>query len=107
MRNFVVLLILSSWLWAASTAVAHEPMQHTCSAPERPVDDQNDREWRAFLASVDAFRSCVNDKMEWHQAAARKHEQNAATVVGEWNDFVRTSLNVPEDFPWPESEEAE
>ena len=82
-------------------------MQHTCSAPERPLDDQDDVAWQAFLASVDAFRSCVNDKMAWHQDAARNHQQNAAAVVSEWNEFVRTSLNVPEDFPYPETEEAE
>ena len=53
------------------------------------------------MDQVDAYRDCMtrfiaenNDAADRHRAAA-----NAATV--EWNAFVHSSLNVPEDFPWP------
>jgi len=92
----VTLLGMMSAVWG------HEPMSHACVAPERPVDDQNDELWQQFMADIDTFRDCVNDKMEWHQAAADLHLQNAREVVALWNEFVKTSLNAPEDFPWPE-----
>ena len=83
----------------AETAI--QSVVHNCSAPIRPQDEQNDIRWRAFLNEVETFRRCVNDKMEWHQAAAAAHQQNASEVVQVWNNFVRLSLNAPEDFPWP------
>ncbi len=98
MRKIFALILLACSGWA----FAHEPMQHACTAPERPEDDQNDVLWHQFMADIDAFRDCVNANMEWHQAAADKHHQNAQEVVALWNEFVQTSLNAPEDFPWPE-----
>ena len=98
MRKILALMLLTWSGWA----FAHEPMQHVCIAPERPEDDQNDVLWQQFMANIDAFRDCVNAKMEWHQAAADTHHQNAEEVVALWNEFVQTSLNAPEDFPWPE-----
>ncbi len=83
------------------TAHGHEPMVHACTPPERPANDNNDQLWQAFMVDIEAFRNCVNDKMDWHQAAADAHNDNARQVVTLWNDFVQTSLNAPEDFPWP------
>ena len=88
-------------LLASTSLAAHEPMRHACDAPERPVNDSNDELWQQFVSDIDAFRDCVNDKMQWHQSAANIHEENARQVVNVWNDFVQTSLNAPEDFPWP------
>ena len=98
MRKLVVLMLLA----VSSVGYAHGPMQHVCIAPERPEDDQNDVQWQQFMSDIDAFRDCVNSKMEWHQQAADGHHQSAQEVVTLWNTFVQTSLNAPEDFPWPE-----
>ena len=97
MNKLIALVLLT----VCSTVFAHEPMSDACSPPERPADDQNDVLWQAFMNEIDGFRNCVNDKMVWHEAAADKHNDNARQVVTLWNDFVQTSLNVPEDFPWP------
>ncbi len=98
MRKILAVLLLTG----AAMVQAHEPMDHVCTAPERPEDDQNEVLWQQFMTEIDAFRACVNHKMEWHQKAADIHQQNAQEVVALWNDFVQTSLNAPEDFPWPE-----
>jgi hypothetical protein len=42
---------------------------------------------------------------ERHEAAGRAHQEAARDAVQSWNDFVRTSLNAPGDFPWPELSE--
>jgi cell pole-organizing protein PopZ len=81
--------------------LAHEPMAHDCAAPIRPVDDSNDQHWQAFLQQIDEFQACVNNAVQRHQAAAKDHQQQAQAVVQLWNTFVQTSLNAPEDFPWP------
>ena len=100
MRNlFAILLLLASFV-----AHAHDPMAQACSAPERPSNDQDDVLWQQFMREVDAFRDCVNTKMAWHQSAAEVHNDNARQVVTLWNEFVQTSLNAPEDFPWPPEE---
>ena len=96
--NKLIALVLLSLSGAAS---AHEPMDHACTSPERPLDDQNDVAWQTFMNEIDNFRDCINDKMAWHQAAADKHNNNARQVVTVWNEFVQTSLNAPEDYPWP------
>ena len=98
MRRILAILLLAS----SGASLAHEPMAHSCTAPERPEDDQNDVLWQQFMSEIDAFRACVNDKMQWHQSAADAHQQEAREIVDLWNEFVRTSLNAPEDFPWPE-----
>ena len=83
---------------------AHEPMAHGCAAPVRPIDDSNDQHWAAFLARIDEFQACVNASMQRHEAAARAHQAQARAAVDLWNTFVTTSLNAPEDFPWPPAE---
>jgi hypothetical protein len=42
--------------------------------------------------------------MQRHEAAARAHQAQARAAVDLWNTFVKTSLNAPEDFPWPPTE---
>ncbi len=76
-------------------------MQHDCIAPIRPADDQNDVLWQTFLAEIDEFQACVNAGTQRHQAAAREHQDAARATVETWNRFVKSSLNAPEDFPWP------
>ena len=88
----------------AGAALAHEPMAHGCIAPVRPADDQNDRLWARFLEEIDAFQRCVTEAADRHQAAADAHQRAAFEAVDAWNDFVRDSLNAPEDFPWPPEE---
>jgi hypothetical protein len=97
MRKVIAFLLL----FGSSLASAHQPMAHACTPPERPANDQDDVLWQQFMNEIDAFRDCVNDKMKWHEQAAQKHNDNARHVVTLWNDFVQTSLNAPEDFPWP------
>ena len=84
-----------------SNAIAHEVAMAPCEKPVRPADDQNDVLWQRFLEQIDTFRACVNTRMEWHQDAVRDHQEKARLAVVSWNSFVRTSLNAPEDFPWP------
>jgi hypothetical protein len=84
---------------------AHEPMQHDCVSPIRPVNDQDNVVWQRFLDDIDRYRSCVSIAQERHEAAGRAHQEAARDAVQSWNDFVRTSLNAPGDFPWPELSE--
>ena len=100
MRKIVALFLMciSGLVWAQG---AHEMRDHNCVSPERPVNDQDDQLWQQFLDDIDAYRACINREMEWHQNAAQNHQQQAKVVVDEWNEFVRTHLNAPEDFPWP------
>ncbi|MEM7077374.1 MAG: hypothetical protein AAF513_01985 [Pseudomonadota bacterium] len=86
-----------------SMANAHSPGGVACEAPLRPADDQNDVMWQGFLNGVDAYRDCVNRRKEFHEAAVAEHQASARAAVEGWNQFVRTSLNAPEDFPWPQS----
>ncbi len=79
-------------------------MQHDCVAPIRPADDQDDGLWQTFLAEIDDFQTCVNAGTQRHQAAAREHQDAARATVEIWNRFVKSSLNAPEDFPWPPEE---
>lgn len=105
MRKIVALCLvcLSSLAWAESI---HTMRQHDCVSPVRPVNDQDDQLWQRFLDDIDGYRACINREMEWHQSAALDHQQQAKVVVDEWNEFVRTNLNAPEDFPWPPEEES-
>lgn len=99
-----LVILLAVLLLVSFPAPAHEPMGHDCVAPVRPADDQNDELWRRFLAGIDAFQSCITAAADRHQAASDAHQQAAFAAVDAWNDFVRTSLNAPEDFPWPPEE---
>jgi hypothetical protein len=94
--------VIALGLLAAAPAPAHTPPPvHECNGPQRPVDDQDDRQWRAFLGAVDEFRSCISGFAEEHHAAADRHRDSANAAIMDWNQFVRSGLNVPQDFPWP------
>ena len=100
------LILTTAVVCLASSAFAHDYPGADCVAPIRPANDQNDRLWQAFLNEIDAFRDCTQNKMEWHQSAVVAHQQDAKLAVEQWNEFVRTKLNAPEDFPWPPPEES-
>lgn len=86
----------------AGSAAAHTPSPaHHCEGPSRPADDQNDALWQRYLADVDAFRACISDFVDANQAEARAHSEAARQATADWNGFVRSELNVPEDYPWP------
>jgi len=97
-------LLIAIACCASMSASGHPPMTHDCLAPTRPADDQNDELWRRFLVEIDVFQSCVTAEADRHQLAATAHQQAALEAVDAWNQFVRSSLNVPEDFPWPPEE---
>jgi hypothetical protein len=80
-------------------------MAHDCVVPVRPANDQDDQLWTQFLADIDVFQRCVTAAADRHQAASDAHQKAAFAAVDAWNDFVHTSLNAPEDFPWPPEEE--
>ena len=83
-------------------ALAHEPAHlgdPSCIPPTRPSDNVSAQLWQRFLDDVDRFRACTQQSMEQHQAEARNHQKAAKTAAAAWNDFVRDSLNAPEDFP--------
>ena len=103
--KFAVLLAVTLALsMGAAHAVAHETAMAPCEKPVRPANDQDDTLWQRFLEEIDTYRACVNARMDWHQEASRDHQEQARLAVEAWNSFVRTSLNAPEDFPWPPEE---
>jgi hypothetical protein len=105
MKHRLLMVICQTALLVGAVPVqAHEPMNHGCTAPSRPVDDQNDLLWSQFLQDIDAFQTCITNAADRHQAASDAHQRAAFAAVDAWNDFVRTSLNAPEDFPWPPEE---
>lgn len=87
-------------------AHAHSPApDHGCRAPARPADDQNDLLWQRFLDDVDAYRACISDFAAANHEASDLHRQAANDATRDWNRFVRSELNVPEDYPWPPPQE--
>ncbi len=98
----IVFLVFAAAALGVGTVRAHDAApQAGCRAPARPADEQNDLLWQAYLEDVDNFRQCISDFVEANQAAAVAHNEAARLATEAWNEFVRTSLNVPEDFPWP------
>ena len=97
---FILCLVLGG-LSGAPSVQAHDYQGDACVPPTRPADDNNDQLWNEFLAAVDRFRACTQAHMEWHQSAVVAHQQDARLAVERWNQFVRISLNAPEDFPFP------
>ncbi len=100
-RSLFLLFLMVASAGLSGPAIAHEFTEPECFAPSRPVDDQNDAAWQDFLDDIDEFRACTAKKMERHEAAVLDHQESARLAVAAWNEFVRTSLNAPEDFPWP------
>lgn len=101
MRRVQLAVLLAAAL-ALPAAVGHAPPpHHGCQAPTRPADDQNDVLWQGFLDAVDRFRGCISDYASANRAASEAHNRAANEATLDWNRFVRSDLNVPEDFPWP------
>lgn len=100
MRVLLISALIVGFAWSGSAA-AHLPMTHGCTAPVRPGDDQNDALWQQFLTEIDQFQSCITAEVDRHRAASSAHQLSAHAAVDSWNEFVRSSLNAPEDFPWP------
>lgn len=89
-----VLLSFSSW--------AHEAARvPDCQAPVRPPDQEDTVRWNAFVDAVDGYRACMNAFIEANHSASSKHRDAANAATQAWNAFVRSSLNVPQDYPWP------
>ena len=97
MRLVMILLLLVPVLGVADLPVPG----HECNPPMRPADDVSERVWNQFLAGVDEFRACVSDFVASNHDAADSHRAVANAATHSWNDFVKASLNVPQDFPWP------
>lgn len=83
-------------------AFAHaEAPSHDCVRPVRPPDKNDEVVWNTFVDRMDAYRACMSAFIETNHRAADHHRAAANAATDEWNEFVRSSLNVPEDFPWP------
>ena len=100
-RRLLLLTLFCVGNLCVPPVLGHEPMAHDCVAPKRPANDQDDRLWAQFLAEIEVFQTCITSAADRHQAASDAHQRAAFAAVDAWNDFVRTSLNAPEDFPWP------
>jgi len=95
--SFLWLLLLPSMLSAA-----HSPQPaNTCEPPTRPPEDVAEVVWNRFLADVDSYRACISEFVQQNHAASDAHRQAANQATEQWNAYVKSSLNVPEDFPWP------
>ncbi len=98
LRRSVVLAALLG----AVPAIAHDPApQPDCVAPVRPADKIDVERWNAFVDAVDVYRACMNAFIQANHAAADAHRGAANAATDSWNAFVRSSLNAPEDYPWP------
>jgi len=100
MRRVLVHLLLvcgAAGLWGI--AVAHPLMPESpCGEPVRP--DRSDAErWNLFVAEVNQYRACISGFVDAEYAASDAHRAAAERAGQRWNDFVRTNLNLPEDFP--------
>ncbi|NJN51293.1 MAG: hypothetical protein HC809_05455 [Gammaproteobacteria bacterium] len=103
MRRIVAALFMVSALVAAAHDISPAP---GCRAPERPPDQDDVERWNGFVDAVDAYRACINEFIASNHAAASHHRSAANAATETWNTFVRSSLNVPQDYPWPPPEAA-
>ena len=99
--KLISILVVPVLVAFAGDGYTHADQQPACSAPVRPFDDQNDVEWRRFLDQTEAFRACIGALTHRHQRASDEHQALARQSVEQWSEFVRTTLNAPEDYPWP------
>ncbi len=73
-----------------------------CLRPARPAQSEDRFQmWDDFMAQTDAYRDCMSNYIHYHHAASDAHRAAANAATEAWNSFVRESLNVPQDFPWP------
>lgn len=93
--------VMTLGLSIASAARAHDVVSHGCQAPARPAQDVEPVEWNGFVDRVDDYRACMNAFIAANHAQSDVHRSAANVATDEWNAFVRGSLNVPEDYPFP------
>ena len=91
-------------LVASPGSGADGPLQPDCAQPVRPPDKTDTVVWNHFVDQVGVYRSCMNAFITANHAAADRYRAAANAATEEWNEFVHSSLNVPEDFPWPPPE---
>jgi hypothetical protein len=103
-KSIAVLLLSIASLAARPGFGAEEPLQPRCIEPVRPPDKTDSVAWNRFVDQVDVYRSCMNAFITENHAAADRHRAAANAATETWNQFVHSSLNVPEDFPWPPPE---
>jgi hypothetical protein len=77
------------------------PLSDTRLQPTRPPNKNDVDVWNHFIDQVDAYRACMSKFIAENNEAAERHRAAANAATEEWNTFVHSSLNVPEDFPWP------
>ncbi len=75
-----------------------------CQLPERRSQADREQMWDEFMMQTDAYRDCMNRYIRYHHAASNAHRAAANAATEQWNQFVRDSMNVPQDFPWPPAE---
>jgi hypothetical protein len=85
---------------AFSGAHADTPVRSpNCEPPERPSADAVQLAWDQFLSAADSYRVCISTYVERNQLASDGHRAAANQATLAWNEFVRTSLNAPRDYP--------
>lgn len=97
MRYLAIVLLFLSFFAGADLRA----MVHGCAVPVRPDDSVDEQTWEKFLTGVDDYRACISEFTDSNHQSADAHRAAANAAVGDWNEFVRDSLNVVEDFPWP------
>jgi len=96
-----LLLMAAALVAPPSLADAEPPLHPACVQPVRPPDKSDSVAWNRFVDRVDVYRSCMNAFITESHAAADRYRAAANAATEAWNEFVHSSLNVPEDFPWP------
>ena len=87
-------------LLIGATSHAHDrSLVLDCEPPVRPASKAA-AVWNNYVDELDGFRQCVSNFIDRHHQAADLHRTAANSATDRWNDYVRGSLNVPEDFPY-------
>ena len=98
---------LAQGIWVVASLLAsvsssgHEEHAPPCVAPTRPPESVPEAVWQRFKSDLHDYRECMSGYIEANHAAAERHRSAANRATEHWNAFVRSELNVREDFPWP------
>ena len=101
MRVFAGLVLCLAFAHSNADTPVRAP---NCEPPQRPNEDVEKYVWDQFLASVETYRVCISTYVERNQQASDAHRAAANQATLGWNEFVRTSLNAPKDYPPPKPE---
>lgn len=66
---------------------------HSCYAPSKPYEFEDEWQLNRFKDEVEEFRSCIEDFVEEQNDAVRKHQDAAEEAIDDWNRFVDYELN--------------